>query len=153
MVGVVRPRVIAQGVCRPVSKGPHRAPGQVTEVDHQIRRHVVDLAIELLGSVHNSVELFALWAGYGADSPGQLGAEALVLLRRDHALGLAALHVDEDAAIVATLGPDLRLTPDDVVGLEALHRLRVALDLQQPLPDQPLVDAESRPPSGARRGR
>ena len=72
----------------------------------------------------------------------RVGAHRFVLLRRDHSLGLAALHVQEDAGVVAASPPRRRLGPVDADVSQRGQALRLGERGQQALAAQPLVDPD-----------
>lgn len=61
----------------------------------------------------------------------------------DHALGLPALHVQEQPAIISPVAPGLRPCPIDLHLIDRRRHLGILLDSQIPLLDQPFIEADS----------
>ena len=137
------PGVVLPDVERRVADAADRPPGQAAEVDDQVGRHVADRPVDLLRLEDERAERPALGVGRGLEPGLELVAEPLVVGRLDRAVGLAPLHVEEDAGVVAPLAPDAGLVPVDVELGERRDLLGVPVQDQQALADEPLVDAEA----------
>ncbi len=84
-----------------------------------------------------------LLVGDRLDAGDQVAAHALVVLGIDRALGLAALHVHEAAAVVAAVTPRLGVRPVDLHLADRRRRARRILESEVPLAHQPLVEADA----------
>ena len=144
MVCVVRAGVVLERVDPLVAPdGADGAPEEVAEVDDQVRRDAVHLLVGLLGHVDARAERLAVLVRDGGQALGEVAADALVVLRRDGALGLAAGDVQEDARVVAALAPGRGLRPVDPRLAQGDRRVGVGERRQEALAAQPLVDADA----------
>ena len=101
------------------------------------------LAVQLLGLVDPRRDRVPSVVRDLRDAPREIVAHGLVLVRRDHALRLAALHVQEDARVVATLPPRRRLRPVDADVPERRDAVGLGERRQQALAAEPLVDPDA----------
>ena len=120
---------------------PDRAPEQVAEDHDQVGGDAGDLRVDLLGLVDVRRERPALVVRDRGEPLGEVVAHRLVVGRRDDAVRLAALDVEEDARVVAALAPRGRPRPVD----PGLARRRDAVRLG--------AGARGGPPGGATRSR
>ncbi len=137
------PGVVFEDVDGRIADAADRSPVQAAEVDDQVGGDVPDRVVDLLGLEDQRSQRLAVGVGGRLELRLDLVAERLVLGRLDRALRLSPLDVEEDAGIVAPFAPDLGLLPVDVELGERRHLRRVALEDQQPLAHQPLVDAKA----------
>ena len=137
-------RVVLEGVDALVAADrPDRAPEQVAEDDDQVGRDAVDLVVQLLRLVDLRRDRLAVLVGDRGDARGEVVAHALVVGGRDRALRLAALDVEEDARVVAAVAPRRRARPVDAGLLRRRDAVGLALEREQALAAQPLVDADA----------
>ena len=111
-------------------------------MDDQVGRDALHLRIDALRHVHAGRHGLAVLVGDRREALRQVVAHALVVLRRDRALGLAAGDVEEDARVVAALAPGGRLRPVDAGLAERHDRVGLGEQAEEALPAQPLVDAD-----------
>ena len=86
--------------------------------------------------------MVAVGSGHRLELSDQLVARGLVARRIDDALRLAALHVEEEASVVAAVSPRDRVRPVDRRFLDRDHVRRPRLDRQVALADEPVVEAD-----------
>ena len=146
VVGVVGPGVVLGGPARPEAELAHRAPREVAEVQDQVGRHALDLAVDLLGPEGVGAERPPIGAAERFDLGRQVAPHGLVVARGDLSGGLAPGDVHREAAVVAALAPRPRPVPVDAALLQR-HRLRarrrVGVHAEIAVLDQPLVDAQA----------
>ena len=59
VVAVVRPGVVLLDVDRRIADAADRPPGEAAEVDDQVRGHVADVPVDLLGPEHQGAQRLA----------------------------------------------------------------------------------------------
>ena len=136
VVGPVGAGVVLVGVEARVADRADRAPLEIAEVDDQVGRDAAHLGVDVLRLEHLRAERLAVGAGRGLELGDQLVAHRLVVGRLDLALRLAALDVEEQAAVVPAVAPGARARPVD----------RRVLDRDRPVGDR-LVERRGSPPA------
>ena len=136
------PGVVLVGVDAPVPHRADRTPREVPEVHDEIRRDATDLRVDVLRLQHLRAEGRPVGPGRGLELGDQLVPHLLVAGGLDDALGLAALHVQEQSPVVAAVAPGEGLAPidRDVLDRHDVRRLRSEREVS--LPGEPVVEAE-----------
>jgi hypothetical protein len=118
------------------------APREVGEIDEQVGCNAVLLVVDVLGAKDARPERLAVGAAERSQLVGELRADALVVLRRNRALGLAVAHVEEDPPVVAAVAPGGRRAPVDARLGERHRGVGLRQRAQIALAAQPFVDAD-----------
>ncbi len=126
-----------------VADGADGAPTERAEVDDEVGGHVADFLIDLFRQEDERVERLAIGVGDGFEFGFKGSAEGVVFGGGDCALGLTALDVEEDAGVVAALGPDLGFGPVDVELVEGDNALWRLVEDEEAFVDEPLIDGEA----------
>ncbi len=143
VVGLVRPGVVLEGVEAAHADRTDRAPVEVAEVDEQIGGDARDGAVEVLGPVSPGADAAPARIRDRLDARDEVVAYPLVVGGVDRPRGLPALHVHEEAPVVAAVAPRAGLPPVDRHLADGRRLRRPLHERQVPLAHQPLVEAEA----------
>src|SRR5208337_3511822 len=103
--------VVVEGIQAAASHTADRPPTQIAEINDQVRRDAVHLAVQLLGSIGARTDVAPVRVFNRRDGGNQLGAYALVVGRRDDPLRLAPPDVQEETPVIAAVPPSTRGAP------------------------------------------
>src|SRR5918911_2673882 len=97
--------VVLKGIDASGADASDRAPVQIPEVDDEIGGDTVHRPIQLLWAKSARPKITSMWVADRRDLVDQLLADALILGRRDSALRLTSLHIEEQPPVVAAITP------------------------------------------------
>jgi hypothetical protein len=143
VVAIIGPGVVLLDVERSIADLADGTPVEIAEIDNQVGGYVADLAVNLLGLEDARSHRLALVVHCGFEPRLQVIADALVVVGVDRPARLAPLHVQEHSRVVPAFAPGDGAFPIHVQIGHLRGRVRVLVEREQTLLNEPLVDAEA----------
>src|SRR5581483_1882309 len=115
-------------------------PEQTAKMNDQIRRNVAYALINFSWLEHERIKRVTLVVCQSLEFAFQLVLKSIVFARWDHSIGLTSLHIEKNSSVVTAFAPDTRLAPIHIQLIKPSNGVRVFIQNQDALANQPFVD-------------